>query len=40
MVLRYLFGFTGATLTAGAVGDGCSRCDATSIEPYLAELVN
>ena len=37
LVLRFLFGFTGATLTTGAVGAGCTRCDAAAIEPYLDE---
>ena len=35
LALRFLFGFTDATLTAGAIGVGCSRCDAPSIEAYL-----
>ena len=39
LVLRYLFGFTGTTLTGGAVGSMCSRCDATMIVPYLQMLV-
>ena len=34
LIVRFLFGFTGTTLTAGAVGGGCSRCDASTIEPY------
>jgi hypothetical protein len=38
LVLRRLFGLTGAALTNGAVGAGCTRCDATAIEPYLASL--
>jgi hypothetical protein len=38
-VLRYLFGFTGTTLTAGAVGAGCTRCDAGAIEGYLQTLI-
>jgi hypothetical protein len=38
LVIRYLFGFSGGTLTSGAVGGGCSRCDAIMIEPYLAGL--
>ena len=38
LILRFLFGFTGATLPAGAVGGGCSRCDAATIEPYLQTL--
>jgi hypothetical protein len=39
LVLRYLFGFRGAVLTGGAVGAGCTRCDASEIEPYLASLL-
>jgi hypothetical protein len=39
LVLRWLFGFTGTTLTANAVGAGCTRCDGSTIEPYLAGLV-
>ena len=38
LVLRYQFGFIGATLTTGATGGGCTRCDATTIEPYLLGL--
>ena len=40
LVLRYLFGFTGNTLVTGAIDvDGCSRCDAASIEAYLATMI-
>jgi hypothetical protein len=39
LVLRYLFGFTGTTLTNGAVGPNCTRCDAASIVPYLDSLL-
>ncbi len=39
LVLRYLFGFTGTTLTGGAVGGGCGRCDAASIHPYISSLA-
>ncbi len=39
LFLRYLFGFRGATLTTGAIGAGCTRCDAAAIEPYLANLA-
>jgi len=35
LVLRFLFGFSGDTLITGAVGAGCTRCDAASIEAYL-----
>jgi hypothetical protein len=38
LVLRWMFGFSGATLTTGAVGGGCTRCDSTSIQTYLAGL--
>ncbi len=38
LVVRYLFDFTGTTLTASAVGGGCTRCDAAAIEPYIAGL--
>jgi hypothetical protein len=38
LVLRFTFGFTGATLTTGAVGAGCTRCNAGAIEAYLATL--
>jgi hypothetical protein len=40
LVLRYLFSFTGTTLTNGAVANDCSRCDAAAIEPWLAGLVS
>ena len=36
LALRYLFGFRGTTLSTGAIGGGCTRCDAPSIETYLA----
>ena len=36
LLLRYLFGFRGATLVAGVDLGGCTRCDATAIEAYLA----
>jgi hypothetical protein len=39
LILRYLFGFRGATLVTGAVGGGCTRCTATPIESYLAALI-
>jgi hypothetical protein len=40
LALRYCFGFRGATLTTGAVGEGCTRCEPAAIEPYLADLTN
>jgi hypothetical protein len=40
LVLRYLFGFTGATLVAGSVDVvGCTRCSAPAIENYLSTLL-
>ncbi len=39
LVARYLFGFRGATLVSGAVGEGCSRCTAGAIESYLSDQV-
>lgn len=38
LILRYLFGFTGPELTDSAVGQGCARCDASTILPYLQTL--
>jgi hypothetical protein len=38
MILRYTFGFRGATLISGAVGPGCTRCDAPSIEAYIEQM--
>lgn len=35
LILRYLFGFRGATLIQGAVGQGCTRCEAGPIETHL-----
>jgi hypothetical protein len=40
LVLRFLFGFTGATLVAGAVDvAGCTRCSASAIETYIGALI-
>jgi hypothetical protein len=39
LVLRFAFGFTGNTLITGAVGGGCTRCDAPSITAYLQSLL-
>jgi hypothetical protein len=39
LCLRFLFGFTGTTLTSGAVAMNCvTRCDASTILPYLQTL--
>jgi DNA-binding beta-propeller fold protein YncE len=40
LLLRYLFGFTGATLVSGAVDVvNCTRCTAAVIEAYLGALI-
>jgi hypothetical protein len=39
LVIRYLFGFRGTTLTNGAIGAGATRTDSSTIEPYLAGLL-
>ena len=39
LITRYLFGFRGASLIAGAVGHGCSRCTAGAIESYLSDQM-
>ncbi len=39
LVLRFLFGFTGATLTSGAVGLDCTRCSNAAILAYLQSLT-
>jgi hypothetical protein len=40
LILRYLFDFTGSTLTSGAVNtSGCTRCTAEAIETYLEGLI-
>jgi hypothetical protein len=36
LILRYMFGLRGDALVDAAVGAGCTRCDATSIEAFLA----
>jgi hypothetical protein len=39
LFLRYLFGFRGAPLVAGAVGPACTRCTAEEIEAYIESLL-
>jgi DNA-binding beta-propeller fold protein YncE len=40
LLLRYAFGFTGATLVAGAVDlANCTRCTAAAIEAYIQALL-
>jgi hypothetical protein len=36
LILRYLFNFSGATLTSGALGAGATRTDPNAIKSYLA----
>jgi hypothetical protein len=38
LILRDHFGFTGASLIAGAVGPDCTRCEADDITAYLTGL--
>jgi hypothetical protein len=38
LVLRYLFGFSGAALASAATGSGCMRCDGASLKAYLDGL--
>jgi hypothetical protein len=38
LVMRFEFGFTGSQLNSGALGQGCTRCDAPSILSYLQWL--
>ena len=35
IMLRRLFGFNGATLTAGVLGSECTRCEADGIEEFM-----
>jgi hypothetical protein len=39
LLIRFLFGFDGDTLINGAIGGGCTRCDAGSVETYCATLA-
>jgi hypothetical protein len=39
LLLRFFFGFTGTTLTSGAVGPNCTRCDGATILAYLQSLA-
>jgi Pro-kumamolisin, activation domain/Bacterial Ig-like domain (group 1)/Invasin, domain 3/Subtilase family len=39
LLLRYLFGFRGPTLIAAALGQGCTRCDAASIEGFIQSVL-
>ena len=35
LLIRYLFGFSGDSLTAGAIGEGAQRATAEEIESYI-----
>ena len=39
LLIRYLFGFTGESLTTGAVGSGASRTTSEEIEAYISERI-
>jgi hypothetical protein len=39
LALRYMFNFSGASLTTGAVGGACTRCSAATIVVYLDDLA-
>jgi len=39
MILRYLFGLRGPTLTANAIGSGAMRTTPAAIESYLASIL-
>ncbi len=40
LAIRFLFGFTGSTLTLGAIDAlACTRCTAQDVEAYLATLI-
>jgi hypothetical protein len=39
LIVRYLFGVTGAPLIQGAIASGAQRNSSASIEAYLATLT-
>ena len=39
IIIRHRFGFEGASLTAGAIGDGAGRTDPVAISAYIETLV-
>ena len=39
LLLRYLFGLDGDTLTAGVIGDGATLTDSAGLETYMATLM-
>ena len=38
LIIRHLFGFTGTTLTEGAVGNGCTHCDGAEIAAHIESI--
>jgi hypothetical protein len=40
LLLRYLSGLRGSSLTAGSIGTGCSRCEDEAIEAYLESILS
>jgi Leucine-rich repeat (LRR) protein len=39
LLIRYLFGFAGESLTTGAIGSGASRTTSEEIEAYISERI-
>ena len=39
LFLRAFFGFSGTTLTSGAVGGNCTRCTPAAIASYIASII-
>ena len=39
LLIRYLFGFTGESLTTGAIGSGASRTTSEEIQAYISERI-
>jgi uncharacterized protein YkwD len=39
LIIRYLFGIRGTSLTLNAVSNNCTRCDPSTVEVYLAGLM-
>ena len=39
LIIRYLFGLRGTSLTLNAVSNNCTRCDPSTVEVYLAGLM-
>ncbi len=39
LILRWIFGFTGGSLTTGAVDPDCGRCDPAGIDAYMDSVA-